>query len=210
MTGPTERVKGYSRMFGVERTSAAVSATRASYSSMTVRTTSPACMALERLVDAVEPGASGDHGLEVELPAPPEAQETVEVGAHVGGAVEGAFEVLLVEEELERVELHELVHAPDAHHDHVAPTPGGVERGADGDGMADGLEGVVEAGAARELTLRARRDRRASPRAVAPNCLAMRELPVDQVDGDDFGCSGDARALDHADAHAAAAEDHHR
>ena len=36
------------------------------------------------------------------------------------------------------------------------------------------------------------------------------ELPVDQVDGDDLGCAGDARALDHADADAPTPEDDDR
>ena len=93
--------------------------------------------------------------VEVELAVLPEAQELVEVGAHVGGAVVRADEVLLGEEQLEGREVHELVELADAHDAGRAAAADGVVGGPHGDGEADGLEGVVEAVAAGEAGLQA-------------------------------------------------------
>src|SRR5262245_8123517 len=64
----------------------------------------------EGVVHLLDLDAAADHPLEVELAVLPEAEEAREVDPDVGAAVHRALQVLLLEEELERAELHHLLH----------------------------------------------------------------------------------------------------
>src|SRR5262245_19274373 len=68
----------------------------------------------EGLVHLAQLDAAADHALEIQLAVLPEAQQAIEVEAHVGAAEHRALEVLLVIEHLEGVELDLFGHAADA------------------------------------------------------------------------------------------------
>ena len=87
--------------------------------------------------------------VEVDAAGAPQGDGPLVGAQDVAAAVHGRQDPLLVEEQLEHVELEEVVHGARADDDERAAAPGGLVRGAGGGGLADDLEDVVEALAAR-------------------------------------------------------------
>src|SRR5690606_27945369 len=165
--------------------------------------------ALQRLHSVVEVGesdAGADQRLQVELPGLVELGEVREVVPHVRFPVQTRQQVLALEEQAEGGDGDHVVGRARADHDDVAAGAGELPGGLDGGGFADDFEAVVEAAAAGEFG-EGGGDFLRGDGVGGADLLGQFVLGLERVDGEDGAGPGDARALDHGEADAAAADD---
>src|SRR5690606_20587588 len=115
-------------------------------------------------------------------------------------------QVLALEEQAEGGDGDHVVGRARADHDDVAAGAGELPGGLDGGGFADDFEAVVEAAAAGEFG-EGGGDFVGGDGVGGADLLGQFVLGLERVDGEDGAGSGDARALDHGEADAAAADD---